>query len=52
MVPFGLRMLNAELSQYLGKPDESLASLCKLLVLVENVVKDLGNSNEGKLSLI
>lgn len=38
MVPFGLRMLNAELAHYLGRSDESISNLYKLLANVESVL--------------
>ena len=41
MVPFGLRMLNAELPQYINKPDESISKLYELLNVVQEIINDL-----------
>ena len=50
MVPFGFRMLNAELPQYLNKPEEATANLYKLLKIVNYTIKDLlKNKNESNL---
>lgn len=50
MIPFGLRMLNAELSGYLGKADDSIAYLSKLLVDVNNILDTFkGNENAWKI---
>lgn len=38
MVPFGLRVLNAELAQYLARSDESISSLYKLLNIIDNEI--------------
>ncbi len=38
MIPFGLRMLDAELAQYLGRSDESVCRLHKLLAIVDQVI--------------
>ncbi len=52
MVPFGLRMLNAELPLYLGKSEESIAQLYKLLETVDRVMAtDLPSDNQSKLSI-
>ena len=41
MISFGLRVLNAELPQFLGRVDESINSLTKLLDTVDNIIKKL-----------
>lgn len=52
MVPFGLRMLNAELPQYLNKPEEATANLYKLLKIVNSTIDDLlPNKNESSLKI-
>lgn len=38
MIPFGLRMLAAELPQYLNRPEESVSMLCRLLDIVNSVI--------------
>lgn len=43
MVPFGLRMLNAELAHYLGRSDESISNLYKLLASVEKILDSYKN---------
>jgi trafficking protein particle complex subunit 12 len=53
MVPFGLRMLNAELPQYINKPDESISKLYELLNVVQEIINDLvlNQSKESKFFL-
>ena len=41
MVPFGLRVLNAELPHFLGRSDESISNLYKLLQTVDKIIQDL-----------
>jgi hypothetical protein len=41
MISFGLRVLNAELPQFLGRVDESIHSLTTLLDTVDNIIKKL-----------
>ena len=43
MVPFGLRMLNAELPLYLARSEESISNLYKLLSTTDGVIKELGD---------
>ena len=43
MITFGLRMLNAELAYYLGKPDESINNLLRILKIVKTIINDLPN---------
>ena len=38
MVPFGMRVLNAELPLFLGRSEESLANLYKLLSIVNETI--------------
>lgn len=45
MVAFGFRMLNAETAHYLGRPDESLSNLHKILRIVENILKTLSDES-------
>ena len=54
MVPFRQRMLNAELPQYLNKPDESISKLYELLNVVQEIINDLvlNQSKESKFFLI
>lgn len=52
MIPFGLRMLNAELPQYLGRSEDSVQNLYKILSVVQNVLKDLEKNNNGIQSFI
>lgn len=48
MVPFGLRILNAELSIYLGKSDISIANLYKILETTEEIFeKNIKNNKHG-----
>jgi hypothetical protein len=48
MIAFGFRMLHAELPQYLNRHEESLASLYKLLHIVDEILSDLSpNKNES-----
>ena len=51
MIPFGFRMLNAELPQYLGRSEESISHLYKLLHVVQGIIDSLGQ-NESELKLI
>lgn len=46
MIPFGLRMLNAELPHYLGRSDDSIQNLYKILSIVQNVLKNLEHDND------
>ena len=41
MVPFGLRMLNAELPLYLARSEESISNLYKLLQTTDKIIKEL-----------
>jgi hypothetical protein len=41
MISFGLRILNAELPQYVGRVDESINNLARLLDIVDNIIKNL-----------
>jgi hypothetical protein len=48
MVSFGFRVLAAELSQYLGKADESISSLSRLLAIVNKIIEnDIDKDNES-----
>ena len=38
MIPFGFRMLNAELAMHLNKPDVSIARLYRLLSYVQDII--------------
>ena len=49
MIPFGLRILNAELPHYLGRSDDSIQNLYKILSIVQNVLKNLEHDNDGLL---
>ena len=46
MIPFGFRILSAELPQYLGRIDDSIANLYYLLSVVQDVL-DMYQGNEG-----
>jgi hypothetical protein len=46
IIPFGLRMLAAELPQHLGRPEDSIANLYHLLSVVQKVL-DEHKGNEG-----
>lgn len=48
MVPFGLRMLNVEAAQYLGRPDVTLNSLYALLNRVNEIAEHSVPNKEGK----
>jgi tetratricopeptide (TPR) repeat protein len=48
MVPFGFRMLNAELAQYLGRSEESISSLCGLLKSVNLALNQLVDQSNEK----
>ena len=49
MIPFGFRMLHAEISQFLSRPDETTASLYKLLNVINETINDLlPKKNESK----
>ena len=43
MVPFGFRLLLAELPQYLGKHHEAIDRLHQLLAIIEKILKNLNN---------
>lgn len=43
MVPFGLRLLIAELPQYLGKHHEAIDRLHQLLAIIDKIMKNLNN---------
>lgn len=48
MIPFGFRMLSAELPQYVNRSDESVSNLYKLLKIVNDTINDLVlNNSEG-----
>lgn len=48
MIPFGFRMLAAELPQYLSRSDESISMICHLLTTVNSIIeKDVIQLNEG-----
>ncbi len=47
MVPFGLRLLNVEIAQYLGRPDVTLNSLYAFLNRVDEIVKHSLPNKEG-----
>jgi len=49
MVPFGLRMLNVEIAQYLGRLDATLNSLYALLNKVDEILAHLLPNKEGEL---
>ena len=50
MIPFGFRMLHAELAQYLNRQEETISNLYKLLYVVDNTINDLlSNKNESML---
>lgn len=51
MVPFGFRLLVAELPQFLSRSDESLTMLCKLLDTVNSVI-DKNNSFSSDQSIL
>lgn len=40
-VPFGLRILNAELAHYMGNSNESVSNLYKILSIVKKILLDL-----------
>lgn len=54
MVPFGFRLLAAELLQFLSRSDESLTMLCKLLDTVNSVIvkNDSFSSDQSKSMLL
>ncbi|XP_068608565.1 trafficking protein particle complex subunit 12 [Brachionichthys hirsutus] len=43
MVPFSMRLLHAELPQYLAKPQEALDSLHKMKTVCQDILQNLGN---------
>ncbi|CAM6031610.1 unnamed protein product [Sphagnum compactum] len=47
MVPFGLRMLNAELPLYLARSEESISNLYRLLQTTDLVIRELPRDNES-----
>lgn len=50
MIPFGFRVLAAELPQYLLKSEESLSSLSRLLETVNRILEnDLDQYDESNL---
>lgn len=48
MVPFGFRILKAELGVYIKKSDESLSNLNNLLIQINKVLKEMQESNESE----
>jgi hypothetical protein len=51
MISFGLRMLNAELPYYLGRSDESIVYLQKMLKIIDQTLKmDEIDSNQGNFN--
>ena len=53
MVPFGLRMLHAELPQYLGKSEETITSLARLLAKVNTIIQaHIEANDESKFSCL
>ena len=53
MVPFGLRMLRAELPQYLGKSEETITMLARLLAKVNTIIRaHIEANDESKYSFI
>jgi hypothetical protein len=50
MIAFGLRMLNAELPQYLGKTEETISKLSCLLKKVNDVI--LTNNEMNNQSMV
>ncbi len=50
MIPFGLRILAAELPQFLGKTEESITNLYHLLSVVQSVL-DENKANDSKFKL-
>ena len=50
MIAFGFRLLNAELPQYLGRSDESIANLSGLLKIVNHIISNrVDTTNESRL---
>jgi hypothetical protein len=47
MVPFGLRMLNVEIAQYLSRPDVTLNSLYVILDRVNEIIENSVPNKEG-----
>ena len=47
-VPFGLRVLNAELPLFLGRSDESVSNLYKLLHTVNKIIEQLTKNEENE----
>lgn len=48
MIPFGMRLLAAELPQFLAKFDESISELSRLLVIVNQIInQELSNCGQG-----
>lgn len=51
LVPFGLRVLSAELSHYMGNSNESLSNLYMILSIVKKILLEM-TEEEGKNLLI
>lgn len=49
MIPFGLRMLNAELPQYLGRVDDAIANLYHLRSVVQDILDEFKDTEDDNL---